>query len=343
MIKPARLLLKTLALFMLINVLFMAFDPVPGLARVSLYNSVFPGRERLPWGERPDLAGNLTLNNLDAMFASHTVSQPKAADEFRVLLVGDSSTWGFLLKPQDTLSGLLNTRDLRRDGKRVRVFNIGYPDFSVSKDALLLDYARRYQPDLVIWLVTLRSLPRDAQAHPLLTANQPRERSLWGRTLLARRRELVDLIRLQVLGLTWAATGVDQHYPARFEPALRDLDADETFRGLQPGASMSGTLALEVIAQSRVRLGSVPLVLVNEPILISTGANSAVRYNAFYPRWAYDQYREMLRKEAAALNQPYVDLWDSVPESEFTNSAVHVTPAGSRIIADQLAAIIERP
>ena len=66
-----------------------------------------PGRPRLPWGENPQRAYNLTLNNLDAMFASHEITQPKQKDEFRVVLIGDSSTWGFLLKPEDTLAAQL--------------------------------------------------------------------------------------------------------------------------------------------------------------------------------------------------------------------------------------------
>ena len=39
------------------------------------------------------------------------------------------------------------------------------------------------------------------------------------------------------------------------------------------------------------------MLLVNEPILISNGANSDIRYNFFYPRWAYDEYRSMLARQ----------------------------------------------
>ncbi|MCZ7670394.1 MAG: hypothetical protein M5U34_26160 [Chloroflexi bacterium] len=46
--------------------------------------------------------------------------------------------------------------------------------------------------------------------------------------------------------------------------------------------------------------GDVPVLLINEPMFISSGRNSDLRYNAFYPRWAYDQYREMLGETAVA-------------------------------------------
>jgi hypothetical protein len=71
--------------------------------------------------------------------------------------------------------------------------------------------------------------------------------------------------------------------------------------------------------------------------LISQGANSDVRYNFFYPRWAYDQYRALLAEQAAAHGWNYLDLWELVPQEEFTNSAIHLTPAGEGMLAEQVA------
>ena len=56
-----RVILKALGLFVILNVLYMLLDPLPLLARVSIYNSIVPGRERLPFGEAPDKAYNLSL------------------------------------------------------------------------------------------------------------------------------------------------------------------------------------------------------------------------------------------------------------------------------------------
>ncbi len=71
--------------------------------------------------------------------------------------------------------------------------------------------------------------------------------------------------------------------------------------------------------------------LINEPILVSEGENSDIRYNFFYPRWAYDQYRHALSAQAEGAKWTYVDLWDIVPGVEFTNSALHLTPEGMEI------------
>ncbi|MFN8450525.1 MAG: hypothetical protein U0521_18550 [Anaerolineae bacterium] len=40
-------------LFVVCNLVFALLDPVEALGRVSLYNVVVPGRERLPYGENP--------------------------------------------------------------------------------------------------------------------------------------------------------------------------------------------------------------------------------------------------------------------------------------------------
>ena len=221
-----RITLKTLICFIVHNLAFILTNPLAWLGKVSLYNSVFPGRPRLPWGENPQRAYNLTLNNLDAMFASHAITQPKQPNEFRVVLIGDSSTWGFLLKPEDTLAANLNALNLTaQDGRKVRAYNLGYPDFSLAKDALILSRAMRYQPDLVVWLVTLRSMPSNAMSHPLVVSNSDEIKNLdlpnisvdsWRTGLrvapdifiLGQRRDLADLTRLQLYGVMWAATGI---------------------------------------------------------------------------------------------------------------------------------------
>ncbi|MBL8147724.1 MAG: hypothetical protein JNL34_15205, partial [Anaerolineae bacterium] len=138
-----RLLIKALAFFVALNLAFALLNPLPALGRLTLYNGLVPGRERLPYGESP-AAWNLTLDNLNAMFASQRLSQPKAADEFRVIIIGDSSVWGTLLENTETLAGLLNAQGLSLEGKTARFYNAGYPPMSATKDLLLLDQALAY-------------------------------------------------------------------------------------------------------------------------------------------------------------------------------------------------------
>ncbi|NJL93974.1 MAG: SGNH/GDSL hydrolase family protein [Anaerolineae bacterium] len=175
-----RVVLKAVLLFALLNLAFAALMPLPWLGRLSVHNLLLPGRERLPYGDNPAAANNLTLANLEAMFAAHRLAAPAAEDEFRVLLIGDSATWGFLLEPEDTLAGQLSRLALTRAGQPVQVYNLGYPTMSLTKDLVLLERGLSYDPDLVIWLFTAQSFPRPRQIpeSPLLHDNAAAVRDL---------------------------------------------------------------------------------------------------------------------------------------------------------------------
>lgn len=357
-INPLRLFAKSTCLFILVNVIFAMLQPLPALGRLSAYNFLYPGRQRLPYGENPSESYNLSLFNLNAMFASHAVASSKAKDEFRVVLIGDSSTWGFLLKPDQTLSAFLDAANLTApDGRRLRFYNLGYPTLSLTKDLLILNHALRFQPDLIIWLVTLESFPKDKQLSSPIVQHNPDEMqeiiqsyalnlnpkdagfvptSFVQNTLVGRRRDLADLVRLQLYGVMWAATGVDQYYPPTYDPPQVDLPADDTFHGLKPPTLRAEDISIGILQSGIKAAGNIPILLVNEPIFLSPGKNNDIRYNFFYPRWAYDQYRSMLAQESRSQGWHYLDLWNLLPAKEFTNSAIHVTPKGESEIAAQI-------
>ena len=112
------------------------------------------------------------------MFASHIITgTEKTPDEYRVLLIGDSSVWGTLLTPEQTLAGQLNASPIAACGKTVHAYNLGYPTMSLTKDLMILDQAIKYQPDLIIWLTTLEAFPNDKQfTSPIVANNAERVR-----------------------------------------------------------------------------------------------------------------------------------------------------------------------
>ena len=349
-------LLKATLLFVLFNFVFVFANNMP-LGKLSLYNSIFPGRERFPFGETRE-SYNLSLFNLDAMFASHVLAgTQKTPDEYRVLLIGDSSVWGTLLRPEQTLAGQLNANPFNACGRTVRTYNLGYPTISLTKDLMILDQAKQYQPDMMIWLTTLEAFPKNKQlTSPIVANNAERIRELiakyklladpndqalvntskWEQTFVSQRRAVADLLRLQMYGALWASTGIDQVYPENYERAKIDLEPDEDFHEL---TSLHDALAFDVLEAG---MSSAPLMLlVNEPMLVSDGTNSNIRYNFFYPRWAYDEYRQLLAERAAAHKWNYLDLWDLVLANQFTNSAIHLTPAGETLLATKITSAIQ--
>lgn len=346
-------LLKGLALFLLIDLIFPVIDPAT-LGKVSLYNKLFSGRERFPFGEDSAQSYNLSLFNLDAMFASHEIANgSKPKDEYRIITIGDSSTWGTLLRPDETLAGQLNEAGLSLCGKSIHVYNLGYPTISLTKDVMVLDYALRYDPDMVIWLVSLEAFPLDKQlSSPIVANNSDRVRELiarynlpldpndpalvkpdfWDRTLIGQRRPLADLFRLQMYGAMWTATGIDQTYPEEYQHAQTDFSSDISFHAMTGPVLDESQLAFRMLETGMQMVENIPMVLVNEPMLVSVGENSELRYNFLYPRWAYDQWREMMAARADESGWNYLDLWNIIPPDQFTNSAIHPTPAGEALL-----------
>ncbi len=355
-------LLKGLLLFLVLDLLVAALPA--GIGRLSLYNRLFDGRLRFPFGEDSERSYNLSLFDLDAMFASHVIAVgPKPAGEYRVIVIGDSSTWGTLLRPEETLAGQLDAAHLTAcDGRTVRVYNLGYPTVSLTKDLMVLDYALRYQPDLVIWPLTLEAFPYDKQlSSPIVANNAARvddliaryslsldpadpalvRPSFWDQTLIGQRRALADLLRLQLYGVLWSATGIDQTYPTDYTRAQTDFDTDVTFHGQTGPLLDKSQLAFDVFDAVLSAAGDIPVLIINEPMLISSGKNSDLRYNFLYPRWAYDDWRLMMRERAAAEGWIYLDLWNIIPADQFTNSAIHVTPAGQTLMSEQVRPVLQ--
>jgi len=344
---------KGLLIFLLLTVLIGDISS-NALGQLSLYNRLIPGRPRFPFGETPQRSYNLSLYNLEAMFTSHEISaQHNNNEEYRVILLGDSSVWGTLLKPEETLAGQLNALKLTLCGRPARFFNLGYPTISLTKDLLILQRALKENPDLVVWVTSLEAFPAEKQfasplaannralIQPVLGGDPPDTASVgfWDTTLVGRRREFADWARLQLYGIPWAATGIDQDYPVNYPKAEIDLEADETFHGIKPGDDLAGTLAWDVLEKGMklTRDNDLPVMLVNEPILISNGVNSDLRYNFYYPRWAYDAYRVELARRASSAGWTVLDAWDAVPMDQFTNSAIHLTPEGESVLAGKLA------
>jgi len=354
-----RVLVKALVLFLLLNILFAWLNPEPALGKISIYNRLLPGRERLPYGDKPQKSYNLNLFNLDAMFASHELNGlPKPDDEFRILIIGDSSIWGFLLTPQDTLSSKINRLNLTTpDGRNIKAYNLGYPVMSLTKDLLILSYGLKYEPDLIVWAFTLESFPKEKQLFPPLLLHNPQKvkelndkyslgldidqadwysPSFWEKTIVGKRRELADIVRLQIYGLLWAATGIDQYIPDQYTPVMVDLPDDDKFNNLSTPHLNAKDLSFNVLNAGIEMADGTPILLINEPIFISEGENSDIRYNFYYPRWAYDDYRKLLQEKSETYGWLYKDFWNSIPETEFTNSAIHLSPKGSGLFAQQI-------
>lgn len=352
-INPARVLVKALCLFVLVNLLYAV--AAPRSPEFNFHNTIFPGRTRLPFGLDGD-PFTVAVDDIDAMFASHEISAPKRAGEYRVVLIGDSSVWGEGLGAQEVISQQWNRLGLACGDQTVRTYDLGYPHPSAVKDLVILEKTLTYEPDLIIWFVTLNSLISQ-RANPFLTANPERtvevlntyeitfpqgkklaqkESNFFERTLIGQRSRLARWMKLQMMGIIWSATGADTNALARDIPEDFHVDDSPRYRGMEPPLDLSDLLLLSALSAGHELAGSIPVLLVNEPMFIAPGSERAVRYNAGYPRWAYDQYRRALAFEAQKAGWNYLDLWNAIPPQYFLDPALHLGPEGERLLIEQL-------
>ena len=349
-VRPVRVVVKALVLFAMANLAFAYFNPAIG--RLSIFNHLVNGRLRFP----------VSTQNMDALFASHVISAgPKPANEYRVILLGDSSVWGFTLLAPDILSEQINRMDLVTcAGKTVKAYDLAYPLPSFMRDLLILDKARQYHPDLIVWSTTMEMfLPDNSEMEFLVyqpdrvmqlvknydlkvpDASNLKISSFWEKTILGQRARIKVAFTDQLDGLHWAATGVDVTIMPAI-PLADKVSASSTYHGFAPAdlTSLVATFQFSAFDAGRKLAGNVPIYYFNEPMFITSGKNSSIRYNSGYPRWAYDEYRTRIGQWMKEQNLPYDDFWNIIPPSEFTDSPLHLMPEGERQLAARLAPAI---
>jgi hypothetical protein len=350
--KWRRVILKALALYALANILFAYFNPP--VQKFSLYNNIFPGRDRFQFGGGY-VNYEINIDEVDALFAQHVISgTPKADDELRVVVLGDSSVWGELLRSDQTLPAQLNNANLKCGEKSIRFYNLGYPHPIALKDLIILNKALEHDPDFVLWMISLNAL-RERDPHPFIYANTAQAEaiirrenldfdlqpfydaspSFWGRTLIGQRERLARLFDAQLFGLYWAS-GIE-YQTTEIEPTANDLPDAVTYSNLEPGDDIMQAISTQWIDAGNRMAGDLPLLLVNQPMFIANGENSDLRYNTIYPRWAYDRYREIIARESALKDHAFLDLWDAIPPSYFTDTPMHLTAEGEQVLAKLIA------
>ena len=355
-VRPGAVIAKGIALFIAIEIVIVSIGP--RLASISVY--ALPGlkRERFPVSTLAPVDAALDVGDLPAMFASHVVSDPKSPEEFRVIVLGDSATWGTQDRVDEMMPAQLNDLGLACGSRRVVAYNLSFPRSSATKDLMIIANAMSYEPDLIIWMITWYTLmPKTRVDHVLVTQNPEEFYNLaqrfgflpkdyraptWLDNALALNRSLYRVARYQLYSLIQLATGVDQLKGPPIDVS-NELSADTTFEGMKPPTLRKAQVSLDQVADAYKLADDVPIILVNEPMQILSGVpNSDVRYNSYYPRWVYEQYRQYLGETATASGWDYLDLWNAFPAREFGDTPLHLLPQGQQALAQMLVPAIQK-
>jgi hypothetical protein len=349
-----RVFAKAILLVIILNVicLLTGFNPIDAITQFNLWSLTGHGRERLVYMSDFD-NGLLPLNSL---LATHTIAYtPKAPDEFRVVVLGNSGPFGAGLDDTETLTGQLNNLNLQVNEKKLAAYNLAFPSATVVTNALIADESARYQPDWVICFVTADMFNnREAyldEFFPIIKVNRAGLEDLamhygmsdWLRPRLSPRPIWYSWLGIRDQG-TLAVWFGSLFYP--FEsPDLRRTDARIAQRTLDPEPNnftdvpgtypiLNDTWQFLLITRQIVEEAGGKLLIVNQPTLILEG--SGLSYSNLYGRAFYDAYHSTLKSYTQQHDLPYLDLWDVAPAEHFTDSELHMDAAGWGIVANEL-------
>jgi hypothetical protein len=318
---------------------------------------VYEGVQPLPTltnGITPALAKYERLPSVDYtnyMLVNHRIALPKADNEFRVVVLGDSGTYGRGLSDSETLTSQLNQMQLTtEDNRRIRFYNLAMPGPSFIGDYLRLEQSRQYAPDMVLWPATMHTFrlyfwPALVHVHSIdainsalgqCTQQMPQLVNNMGdnpayETFFDQRHHLQNLLISviedsgQRLIVPTPITSIDTRINNSPVHVIQTLSIQEE--------------AYPVFADCLDHI-DLPVLLVNEPIHSYSEDQSEEYYNSYYLRADYARHRELLAESAENADWAYADLYDAVPNAEFSNTAFHYAPDGIRHYIEALTPYI---
>ena len=126
-----------------------------------------------------------------------TVEKPEGVR--RVICLGDSTTLGWGIRPQEAYPQVLEDL-LESQGDRVEVLNVALGGWSTRQERIAYErIARKYRPDAVLLGICLNDVPElqnNLTRPPALVAALYRRSALVRRLVRAREREIADVLEL---------------------------------------------------------------------------------------------------------------------------------------------------
>lgn len=148
-----------------VGAIFSIFAIIFTLLLVEILFRVFShfGPTQAAWNDRPRQYYFVKASGDVRDFAYHLQKQ---AGNFRIVVIGDSFTFGDYLQFDDTFPKRLERYlNLNSESPRVEVINYGVSSYSTRKESFLLRQALKLQPDLILLEITLND-PELVPFHP---------------------------------------------------------------------------------------------------------------------------------------------------------------------------------
>jgi hypothetical protein len=326
-------------------------------------------------GERLQEVDSMRLAHLALALRQHAVCRsPGEADGPRIFLVGNSTVLGHPLPFQQTFAAELSRRFAP---SQARIFNLGSLFTYQLKNAVVLDAALRYRPDVVIWGIALNDFNHHApMVWPdgmvaFFAVNSARVRALAANPLAGLAEPLARYaahfeeqppkpaawLLLRSIG-NYAQLAVAHGSRELLEQRLLDpadlapptIDPVHTPFLVRPDRYSCAKVEAEFARQytgwpSWNSLAWLEQLARKRAIRVLVVNLPVVHqpigrcYNAHYPTAAFREYLDWLVRETRARDLAYLDLHDLLPASEFLDS-LHPSAAGHQRVADALVPTI---
>jgi hypothetical protein len=293
---------------------------------------------------------------------------PRQPNELRVFLYGDSAVFGHPLHSEDTVAYHLNEH-FDRSGIPAHIFNLGFAGAFQLKDALIMRASLAYQPDVIVYAVTLSEFDHFAPCWwpgivALFDANRPlvlqfaaehpaglqEPLEIYRSLLSAPSLEHSPAQQLRQLGAFVRTAAREEALrirryalpnlpddPVETEGRQNHYDCAKTKKMIEQHYSNWQTWNILAYLREIRDATGIPVLVVNWPV-----ANEPVDdcYNVRYTNAALREYNQWLAEQVRASGFSYVDLYDFLSPEDFVDS-LHVTAAGHRKLAERLAPILD--
>jgi len=347
------------------------FSPIadPNVARKSrlpemeyIESQFFPNETYVFYPEKElSQMGDYARFTTDNMgFRGRDLVMPKPADEYRVFMVGGSTTECLYLDDEATITAdlekLMNTR--RADNLTVRIYNAGKGgDKSYDHIAMISQRIVHLQPDMIILFSGINDLLAAMAGVDYLHYPQKRRThysfsDLAG--LLATEFQIPR--RISIIFHTRSEREIRQALP--FHSNYRNLVRLRKSNPLSSSPPRTDLAAFETNLRTIVgicRANDIELVLLTQPTTwnsrLDTGIAAwhwmnccdTVSYREADMDRAMEQYNDVTRRLASEFNLPLVDLGRVLPKSsEIMYDDCHFNVNGARVAAECVARLLRK-
>jgi lysophospholipase L1-like esterase len=291
-----------------------------------------------------EFATDIAING--AGFRDDEELGPKAVDERRILLLGDSLVLSVQVPFAQTFGEILERRLNRRaSGVRYRVVNAGVQGYGPIEEQLFLrSVAKTVQPDVVVPILFVGNDAEEAYGSAGKLAMHSAPAAIETATIVARLRRLVrysmvlQILRVRVLSATERITPTLappepplQSYAAR--PAARIAEgltiARQSVEDMTQTSSSVGAQTMVVLMPARFQVDDPDYERLK--VIVAAAGGELVR----------DAASARFSDTLAALPVPKLDLLPALRRTRpgpdlFFQDTVHLTPYGHEVVAEAL-------